>query len=597
YDITDWVPNHPGGEVILRAVGGNIEPYWNIFTIHKKQEVYDILEQYLIGKVDPRDLVEGKAPNDEVDDPFKKDPERSDALIVRSSRPCNAETPKDQLETFITPSDQHYVRNHLWVPPLQDAESHRLTIELNDGTEKEYSVRDLRNNFQHHTITATLQCSGNRRAHMSAEAQATSGLQWDVGAISNTEWTGVRLRDVLQDAGLQVDELPEDVKHIQFMGAEAYGASVPAIKALDRYGDVLLVFEMNGEPLMPDHGYPLRLLCPGHVAARSVKWLQKIAVSEDESWSQWQRRDYKCFGPNQRSDVDWDRAPSIQETPVQSAITSISTITQNRLANSKLAQVYGLEEDVVRVAGYAVSGGGRDIIRVDVSPDNGRTWQQARLIKDECKGSKSCTVTTTMAPRVHLVRHAEGHHQLEPTSKNELIHDPSLTDNGVKNCRQFRSIFPDYVHLDLICASPMRRAIQTAKYCFKSQLEEVGPLLLLPLAQEITDLRSDTGSSPEALVKEFGVVINTSMVEEGWNSKTGIYAFTYEAVRERARDLREWLKQRPEKDLAIVGHGAFWHYLTGDVDELGNQKGPYWNNVEWRSYHFSENGGADLKED
>ena len=389
YDITDWVPNHPGGEVILRAVGGNIEPYWNIFTIHKKQEVHDILEQYLIGEIDPRDLVEGKAPNDEVDDPFKKDPERSDALIVRSSRPCNAETPKDQLETFITPSDQHYVRNHLWVPPLQDAESHRLTIELNDGTEKEYSVRDLRNNFQHHTITATLQCSGNRRAHMSAEAQATSGLQWDVGAISNTEWTGVRLRDVLRDAGLQVDELPEDVKHIQFTGAEAYGASVPAIKALDRYGDVLLVFEMNGQPLMPDHGYPLRLLCPGHVAARSVKWLQKITVSEDESWSQWQRRDYKCFGPNQRSDVDWDRASSIQETPVQSAITSISTIAKDRLANLRLAQVYGLEEDIVRVAGYAMSGGGRGIIRVDVSPDNGRTWQQARLIKDECKGSKS----------------------------------------------------------------------------------------------------------------------------------------------------------------------------------------------------------------
>lgn len=99
YDITEWVPNHPGGEVILRAVGGNIEPYWNIFTIHQKQEVYDILEQYLIGQIDPRDLVEGKAPMDDVDDPFKADPQRSDTLVVRSERPCNAETPEDQLGT------------------------------------------------------------------------------------------------------------------------------------------------------------------------------------------------------------------------------------------------------------------------------------------------------------------------------------------------------------------------------------------------------------------------------------------------------------------------------------------------------------------
>ncbi|KEQ87398.1 hypothetical protein M438DRAFT_342586 [Aureobasidium pullulans EXF-150] len=389
YDITEWVPNHPGGEVILRAVGGNIETYWNIFTIHQKQEVYDILEQYLIGQIDPRDLVEGKAPMDDVDDPFKADPQRSDTLVVRSERPCNAETPEDQLGTFITPSNQHYVRNHLWVPDVKDGDNHRLVVELTDGTEKEYSVAEIRNNFKHHTITATLQCSGNRRAHMTAEARATSGLQWDIGAISNTQWTGVRLRDILHDAGLSVDMLPEDAKHVQFVGAEAYGASVPAIKAVDRYGDVLLVFEMNGKPLMRDHGFPLRLLCPGHVAARSVKWLNRIVVSDEESWSQWQRRDYKCFGPNEGSKVDWDEATSIQETPVQSAITSITNISKNRLANSELAKVYGLEEDAVKVAGYAMSGGGRDIVRVDVSPDDGKTWRQACLIDDESKGSKA----------------------------------------------------------------------------------------------------------------------------------------------------------------------------------------------------------------
>ncbi|KAI7533782.1 hypothetical protein KC331_g12890 [Hortaea werneckii] len=64
YGITDWIPNHPGGEVIMRAVGGSIEPYWNIFTIHQKQDVYDVLEQYFIGLIDPRDLVNGRAPAD-----------------------------------------------------------------------------------------------------------------------------------------------------------------------------------------------------------------------------------------------------------------------------------------------------------------------------------------------------------------------------------------------------------------------------------------------------------------------------------------------------------------------------------------------------
>jgi sulfite oxidase len=389
YDITDWVPNHPGGEVILKAVGGNIEPYWKIFTIHQNQDVYDILDQYLIGKVDPRDLVDGKAPASHVDDPFESDPERADTLIVRSSRPCNAETPKDQLEKFITPSDQHYVRNHLWVPKVDDGDGHRLLVELIDGQEKEYTVAELRSNFRHHTITATLQCSGNRRAHMTAEARQTSGLQWDVGAISTAEWTGVKLRDVLQDAGMPVDELPERAKHVQFVGAEAYGASVPAIKAVDRYGDVLLVFEMNGEPLLRDHGFPLRLLCPGHVAARSVKWLKKIVVSDEESHSQWQRRDYKCFGPNQGSQVDWDKAVSIQETPIQSAITSVTNISKDRLADTRLASVYGLEEDCVTVTGYAYSGGGRDIVRVDVSSDDGKTWRQAELLDNEAKGSKT----------------------------------------------------------------------------------------------------------------------------------------------------------------------------------------------------------------
>ncbi|TKA79045.1 hypothetical protein B0A49_02124, partial [Cryomyces minteri] len=99
YDITDWVPNHPGGDVILRAAGGNVEPYWNIFTIHQKQDVYDILEQYFVGVIDPRDLVDGRVASEQIDDPFATDPERDPRLRKHSDRPCNAETPASELGT------------------------------------------------------------------------------------------------------------------------------------------------------------------------------------------------------------------------------------------------------------------------------------------------------------------------------------------------------------------------------------------------------------------------------------------------------------------------------------------------------------------
>ncbi|KAL8688290.1 MAG: hypothetical protein Q9218_005762 [Villophora microphyllina] len=389
YDITDWIPGHPGGKVILRAVGGPVDQYWNIFTVHNKQEVYDILESYYIGQVHPRDLVDGKAPVEQIDDPFKNDPKRDERLVVHSARPFNAETPADGLHSFITPDDLFYVRQHMWVPEVNGV-LHKIVVELADGEEKTYSLQDLKEKFKEVTITATLQCSGNRRKHMTEGAHSTDGVQWDAGAISNAEWTGVRLRDVLQDAGVQIEDLPnQDVKHVQFTGAEAYGASIPVDKAVDKLGDVLLVYAMNSKPLALDHGYPLRLVAPGNVAARSVKWLTRIRLSDEESTSQWQRRDYKCFGPNVTSKgADWDSAPAIQETPVQSAITSVRDISTHPGQYGGILHEDGLKKDAVVVEGYSSSGGGRRIIRVDVSADRGQTWHQADLLPDNSKGAK-----------------------------------------------------------------------------------------------------------------------------------------------------------------------------------------------------------------
>lgn len=389
YDITEWVPSHPGGEVILRAAGSDVTPFWKIFTIHQKKDVYEILEQYFIGKVDPRDLVDGHVPSDSIEDPFKDDPDRDGRLLVHSDRPCNAETPADALQSFITSNALFYVRNHLWVPQVK-LDDYKLLIDLPDGTEKEYSLKELQDKFKECNVTATMQCSGNRRKHMTEASRATNGLQWDVGAISTAEWTGVRLRDVLADCGVDVTAIPDGVEHAQFTGSEAYGASIPIDKALDPRGDVLLAYKMNGQALPPDHGYPLRVVVPGTVAARSVKWVNKISLSDEESTSQWQRRDYKCFGPNEGSNPDWASATSIQETPVQSAITAVKDVSTHSPRDRKLVRVYGLEEDSVIVEGYAFSGGGRGVVRVDVSVNGGHTWSQAELLKaDDAKGCKS----------------------------------------------------------------------------------------------------------------------------------------------------------------------------------------------------------------
>lgn len=397
YDITEFIQQHPGGEVILRACGGSIDAYWKLFSIHQKPEVYDILKQFYIGEIDERDLDDtGKinwsilgdeADKFAIDDPFKNDPARDENLIVRTATPCNAETPGNLLVDFLTPIRLFFVRNHFWVPQSHESPQ-SITVELSDGEERVYSLDDLKAKFKEHTITATLQCSGNRRAHMSqAPPGKTSGLQWDIGAISTAEFSGVRLRDVLKDAGYCVDgdcaaprqcDSEESDKHIHFQSpGDAYAVSIPLQTGLNPQADVLIAWNMNGEPINRDHGGPLRAVVPGTTAARSVKWLGKVSISCDENESQWQKRDYKCFGPNRKaadlSNDDWEEAQSIQETPVQSAITNVLRVK---------------DSNNTTVKGFAFSGGGRRIDRVDVSGDGGKTWRQADLGKDKAKGSK-----------------------------------------------------------------------------------------------------------------------------------------------------------------------------------------------------------------
>lgn len=183
----------------------------------------------------------------------------------------------------------------------------------------------------------------------------------------------------------------------------------------------------------------------------------------------------------------------------------------------------------------------------------------------------AASLRTAMPPRVFLVRHGQGYHQLEPTDKNQYLHDPALTEEGIARCKDFAANFPKSIHLDLICASPLQRTIQTAKYSFAERLGQIAPIVLLPYAQEATDLPSDTGNDRAVIEEWFGELVDTSLVEEGWNSNTGIYAPTAKALKERAAKLRAWLQARPERAVTVVGHGNFWHHLTGEVDENGKQ--------------------------
>lgn len=179
--------------------------------------------------------------------------------------------------------------------------------------------------------------------------------------------------------------------------------------------------------------------------------------------------------------------------------------------------------------------------------------------------------SASMSPRIHLVRHGRGLHQLEPLHEHRQIHVPRLTELGVQRCKDSSQHFPGYVHVDLVCANPLRLAILTAKYCFHHVIPKTptSKILLLPIAQEDTAEPCDFGSRPDIIKQAFGDLVDASMVREDWTSKEGVYAPRLESLKARARELRLWLREQPERDIVVVGHGAFWDYVIGAVGENG----------------------------
>ncbi|KAL3935340.1 MAG: hypothetical protein SGBAC_009125 [Bacillariaceae sp.] len=391
YDLTFFLNGHPGGTPrLLMAAGQDLEPYWEVYRQHLRGHVVDWMEKYRIGNLSPEDTIKSK--KFQHGDMFETDPYRDPNLLPCTKKPFCGEPRLEMLTNdYYTPNELFYVRNHLAVPEI-DPDEYVLIVKGKGVKKHKFTLQDLKTKFKKYEVSTTLQCAGNRREDLHDENhQIFIAPHWVVGAMSTAKWGGVRLRDVLKECGLDADGMamgdvnPKDIHHVQFEGydidetGQCYGGSIPIDKAVDPLGDAILAFEMNGDPLPRDHGYPVRAIAPGHAGARQCKWLHKVIVSDKESQTSWQQKSYRGFAPdisfeNQLS--HWppkrlDQAPIVQEMPVQSFVCNPP---QNSVIGGKFATD-------VTVRGVAWSGGGRKIERVDVSIDGGKTWTAAELYK------------------------------------------------------------------------------------------------------------------------------------------------------------------------------------------------------------------------
>ncbi|WP_267358095.1 MULTISPECIES: molybdopterin-dependent oxidoreductase [unclassified Methylobacterium] len=293
--------------------------------------------------------------------------ERKARLIVHGDAPYNAEPPLARLRAaYRTAADDFYVRSHGDLPEI-DAEGYRLTVDGAIPIALELSLHGLRSRFPQVTVTATMQCAGNRRADMRAVAPV-SGDPWYGGAIGTADWTGVRLGDVLRAAGItEGADLHVAFACHDLVDGHPYGASIPLAKALAP--ETLLAFAMNGAPLLPEHGFPLRAVVPGFAGVRSPKWLTRITVQDHPSDNPIQADDYKLFPADvTAATADPAKGHTINTMPLNAVICAP-------------ARGASLKAGVQCITGYAVSGD-RAVVRVDVSGDGGRTWAQAALEHD-----------------------------------------------------------------------------------------------------------------------------------------------------------------------------------------------------------------------
>jgi sulfite oxidase len=288
--------------------------------------------------------------------------------------PYNGEPPKRLVTAkAITPNPLHFVRNHGGIPII-DEDKWFMTLDGLVANPKKYTLEDLKNETQFPQIEeyVTIQCSGTRRIEQIAlyggQGDEVPQAPWAEGAIGTAKYRGISLKKLVKDCG----GLINGAKHLELYGAETYVkdlnvmnylVSVPWSKV--KANEVLLAWEMNGEPLPKIHGFPLRVVVLGYIGARSVKWLYRIKAIENPSIAPVQSREYLYFnqqiGKHNQCPTD---GIQIQEMPVSSAIMSPwskHVIIHNGQINCK---------------GWAYSGGGRWPERVELSADGGFSWYE-----------------------------------------------------------------------------------------------------------------------------------------------------------------------------------------------------------------------------
>jgi DMSO/TMAO reductase YedYZ molybdopterin-dependent catalytic subunit len=292
-------------------------------------------------------------------------PSSSEGLIIRQKEPKNLESPFDRIDSYLTPSELFYIRSHFPTPDL-DRASYQLRI---DGAVRNPFVLsyDKLRSMPSETRVATLECAGNSRVFLVPQVQ---GAQWELGAVSNAEWTGVPLRTLLEHAGLSADAC-----EIVLEGADrgtpkeepvpphpiSYVWSVPRAKAIQP--EVLIAYQMNGRDLSPDHGFPVRAIVPGHYGMASVKWLTRIQAVREPFHGYWQTSDYAYWA-------------SMDGKPVRRALGEMQL--KSEIARPRVYET--LVPDRIYTVSGAAWAGETDVIGIAVSTDGGRTWAEAEFL-------------------------------------------------------------------------------------------------------------------------------------------------------------------------------------------------------------------------
>jgi sulfite oxidase len=272
-------------------------------------------------------------------------------------------TPTDEL---VTPVGLFFTRSHAAVPQI-DLAAWRLEIGGLVHAPRSFSMDELTGMFPRRRVTSTLVCAGLRRQEFLRLGPLPGELPWGPEAASTGCWTGVALRDLLDAVGVA-----PHARHVEFVGLDrverlgqrfGFGGSIDLAKALAP--EVLLAWDLNGAPLTPAHGFPLRAIVPGWLGARSVKWLGRITLLEEHSSNYFQQKAYRLqreVHPHDPRDV--------------SAGTYLKEVPLNAVILGPVADQV-LPAGPVRVHGWALGASGHSLTAVMLSPDNGHTWTPA----------------------------------------------------------------------------------------------------------------------------------------------------------------------------------------------------------------------------